>query len=227
MSFSHVPLETPLELKSVTTTNGRYYITPDGHKYPSITTVLGAEDKPWLVAWQKSLGKNKADKEKERCAARGEAVHLMAELYLKNILTPTLNHTTENIKLFNQLKFKLNHINTITAQEIAIYSDVLKIAGRVDCIAEYKNVLSIIDFKTSNNIKDEEKIEDYKLQCATYALCFLEMYGVLIEKYTILIAVENSIMPLEFTGSIKDYVIKLKKRIDSYYSQNKHINLLK
>ena len=54
--------------------------------------------------------------------------------------------------LFKQLRDSvLQKIDNIYAQECGLYSDKYKIAGRVDCIAEYDGVLSIIDFKTSTS----------------------------------------------------------------------------
>ena len=36
----------------------RFYTTPENNKYPSITTVLGDEPKPWLDSWKAALGKD-------------------------------------------------------------------------------------------------------------------------------------------------------------------------
>ena len=48
------------ELKATTTNSGRTYQIPSGEKYPSITTMLGHKEKPWLADWQNMLGANKA-----------------------------------------------------------------------------------------------------------------------------------------------------------------------
>ena len=45
----------------------------------------------------------------------------------------------------------MQKIDNIYAQECGLYSDKYKVAGRVDCIAEYDGILSIIDFKTSTS----------------------------------------------------------------------------
>ena len=45
---------------------------------------------------------------------------------------------------------KHTNINNIRIQEGGLYSDYYGVAGRVDCIADYKGVLSVIDFKTAN-----------------------------------------------------------------------------
>ena len=67
------------------------------------------------------------------------------------------------IKLFNKSKKYLERFDDIIVQEIPLYSKYLKIAGRVDCIAYFDGELSVIDFKTSTNIKKEDQIQDYFL----------------------------------------------------------------
>ena len=53
-----------------------------------------------------------------------------------------------NVKeMFLQLKPELmKNIGNIYCLEQALYSHKLKVAGRVDCIAEWKGKLSVIDF---------------------------------------------------------------------------------
>ena len=69
-----------------------------------------------------------------------------------------------------------------------MYSDILRVAGTTDCIADYNGKLSIIDFKTSKKIKKEEWVEDYYIQTFAYALMFEELTGIAIEQVVILIA---------------------------------------
>jgi len=209
------------ELTDKITNGQRWYTTRSGVKYPSVTTILGAKEKPWLNEWRTMLGPKKAEKETKRCADRGTAVHKMAEDYLNNLENPAKGHEQPNVKLFNQLKFRLNKIDNIRAQEVPLYSDILKIAGRVDCVGEYDGVLSIIDFKTSNNNKDESMIEDYFLQCTAYAIMYEELYGEFIEDIVVLIAVEKGMMPLVFKRKIDDYVVPLVERINMFYEKQK------
>lgn len=215
--FIHTNQPDFVELDANIINGVRWYTSPSGVKYPSVTSVLGnTKDMSGLEDWRKSLGVKKADKETKRCQDRGEAVHLMAEHYLQNAEDPTVDHLYEHIKLFNQLKLRLNNIDNIRAQEIPLYSDKLKIAGRVDCVGEYNGVLSIIDFKTANRNKAEDLIEDYRLQCTAYALMYWELFGVNIEDYVILVAVEKGMMPLEYKGKVDDHIKYLIKRINTF-----------
>lgn len=215
--FIHTNTIVPLNLKSIDTPSGRFYTTPDGVKYPSITTILGSIEKPGLTDWKNSLGPVKATKEMNRAATRGTAVHLMIERLINNEDNPVKEQKIEHIVEFNSLKLLLKNINNVVAQETALYSDLLKVAGRVDCIAEYNGKLCIIDFKTSTNDKNRNIIESYFLQTTAYALMFEELYDILIEDIVIIMSVEKGV-PLVFKGKVDDYIQPLLKTINTYYS---------
>lgn len=223
MQFNHTAKIILPELKVKTSPSGeRFYRTPEGNWYPSITTILSAEEKPWLIDWRNSLGDKRADKEQKRCAERGEAVHLMCERYLNNELDVDnirKDFKQEHIVGFNQMKLLLNKVDNIKAQEVALYSDRLRVAGRTDCIGEYNGTLSVIDFKTSNQNKSREMIEDYFLQSTAYALMWHERTGEPIETIVILMSVEKGIMPLKFVEKIDKYIKPLLKRINTYHKE--------
>lgn len=197
-------------------TGRRYYVTPSGTRYPSITTILGAKEKPHLANWRLMLGNKKADKEQKRCADRGTAIHSMCEKYLFNDEHPTRGQVADHIRGFNQLKFRLNKINNIRAQEVALYCDYLRVAGRVDCIGEYDGVLSIIDFKTSNNNKSATMIEDYFKQGTFYALAWESLTGELIENVVILMSVEKGMVPMVHKEKIENWIPSLLQDIHRF-----------
>jgi predicted RecB family nuclease len=105
--------------------------------------------------------------------------------------------------------------------ETALWSGTLRMAGRVDCIAEYDGKLSVIDFKTSKSIKEEKDIQEYFMQATAYAIMFQERTGIVIKNIAILMSCED--------GSIKvyqkdpmEYVKHLKQTIDEYYKENRN-----
>lgn len=218
--FTHVPIASD-DLESYQKHGLRFYQTPSGD-YPSITTILGGTaDKTWLESWKTSLGEKKAAAETQRCADRGTAVHLLAEKYLQNDPNYDQKQRYENLKLFNQIKIPINKINNIIGQEIALYSDLLQVAGRCDVIAEYDGVLSIIDFKTSNGNKDNDKIEDYFLQCTAYSLMFEEMFGITIDQIVVIIAVEKGMSGQVFKKDRSAYISQLIKRAKKFHESRK------
>lgn len=214
--FVHQNVFTPIEVETTESKKGRFYHIPNGNTYPSITTILGTGDKPWLTDWRQSLGDVKADKEMKRAADRGTAVHSMIEKFLNNNPTPTERHLLEHIGEFNSLKLHLKKINNIITQETPLWSDVLKTAGRVDCVGEFDGVLSLIDFKTSTNSKNDTMIFDYWLQVTAYALMFQERYNIQIDNAVIIMSVERG-FPLVFRQPIEQYIEPLINRINTYY----------
>jgi CRISPR/Cas system-associated exonuclease Cas4 (RecB family) len=216
--FIHLDTINPVELKTIEGPKGRFYITPEGNKYPSITTILGAGEKPWLNDWRSSMGFEKADKEMKRAAERGTAVHSMIEKFLDNDPAPSAGHKIEHIPDFNMLRVHLRKVNNILTQESALWSDTLRCAGRVDCIGEYKGKLAIIDFKTSTNDKKGSMIEDYYLQTTAYALMFQERYGIQIDDLVILMSVEKGAVPLVFQRPIEPYIEPLLHRINTWHT---------
>ncbi len=215
--FTHIEIpELPKIIQKTLPGGRRHYITPDGNKYPSVTTILDAKPKPHLDHWRKMLGNDKAAKETKRCADRGDAIHEMAEKYLKNVDKCTKGYHHKHVADFNKLRLMLNKIDNIRAQEVGLYSDELEFAGTVDCVAEFKGVLSIIDFKTSTNNKTHDMIHDYFKQSVAYALAWYERTGELIENIVILITVENGLIPAVFTENIKTWIPALIEDIDKY-----------
>ena len=122
--------------------------------------------------------------------------------------------------MFNKSQKVLDRINNIYLQEAALYSDVLKLAGRVDCIAEFDGVLSIIDFKTSAEKKPEKYLVDYYVQECGYACMLQELYGITVQQLVTIVATEEGEPQVSVVKPKKEYLILLQEYIQEY--QNKH-----
>ena len=222
--FNHVPVE----LQPITATNKdgvRLYETPEGNKYPSITTVLSVRSKQGLMEWRKRVGDEVANHISRTAAARGTKVHHMCEDYLNNMHYNFPNKWKEHRKnflpycLFSQLKSVLVNIDNIYAQEAGLYSDKYKVAGRVDCVAEYKGTLSIIDFKTSTKEKNDKWNENYYIQGSAYAEMFGERTGIEISQVVILVVTEDGTVQ-EFIKDKKDYLDRLSETVNIWSEEN-------
>ena len=189
--FNHVDLN--LEpLKRETIDGVRYYSIPDVDelvKLVSITSVTSHFNKEIFVNWRKRVGDVEADKITKAATTRGTDMHTLTEHYLKNDDLPEVPPISEF--LFKIAKGTLNKIDNIYALEGPLYSKQLGIAGTVDCIAEYKGELAIIDFKTSKKPKPREWIEHYFVQAMAYGCMLYEMKGISIKKLVIIMACEN------------------------------------
>lgn len=211
MLFNHVPL-TPIELVAEMVDGRRLYPVPSGGKYPSITTVLSCnpEKKAGIMKWRKRVGEEKANRISNRAATRGTAFHLMCEDYLNNRYDETkFKDKHLPLMMFKNAKPTLNRINNIYAQEAALYSDHLEIAGRVDCIAEFDGELSIIDFKTSAEEKKEEWMEDYYIQETGYGCMFYELYKTRIKQLVTIVACEDGSTQVVIKNPDKEYLDRL------------------
>ena len=179
------------DLVADTQPTGRTYSTPDGTKYPSITTVLSILGEDSIRAWRKRVGEEEANKISTKASGRGTAVHEIIESYLNN-------ETTENF--MPHIKQSLNNVRSILDErlgkifglEVPLYSAHLGLAGRVDCVAEFDGVPSIIDFKTSKRVKKKDWISSYFAQMAGYAVMWEERTGRPITNTVVIMDVDDN-----------------------------------
>ena len=196
MTFTHKAVKLP-NLVTQTLNKKRFYRTPEGAMLPSITTVLSIRKKDGLIEWRKRVGDDVANYISGNAVRRGIKIHEMCEDYLNNMHDDALFETYEKEHflywcLFKQLRDQaLCDIDNIYAQEVGLYSDKYKVAGRVDCIAEYNGVLSVIDFKTSTKERTDDWNENYYIQGAAYAEMFEERTEIKVNQIVILVVTED------------------------------------
>jgi hypothetical protein len=206
-------------LKTEEVNGKRFYVTPDGHKYPSVTTITGWQKRAFFAEWRK-----KNPEESRRVLSRGTAFHSIIEDYLMNETDKVEEKKKTRLAdyyMFAQAKQELANINNLRALETALWSDRLKMAGRVDCIAEYNGKLSVIDFKTSKAIKDENDILEYFMQATAYTIMFQERTGIPVRNIVIIMSCEDGSVKVYEKNPI-NYVVDLKNAIDTFYKDNKN-----
>ena len=222
--YNHKTINLP-EIKATTTDGVRLYETPEGNKYPSITTVLSVRNKKGLFEWRKRVGEDVANYVARKAANRGTSVHHMCEDYINNDFDEE-KHKKKFLPyvLFNQLKESvLQKIDNIYAQECGLYSDKYKVAGRVDCIAEYDGKLSIIDFKTSSKERSDDWNESYYIQASAYAEMFEERTGIEINQVAILVVTEDGVVQ-EFVKNKTEYLPLLSDVIKEWKVKNEMVS---
>tara|TARA_B100000900_G_C20519424_1_gene691527 strand:- start:248 stop:937 length:690 start_codon:yes stop_codon:yes gene_type:complete len=211
MTFNHIEIDYPI-LSREMIDGVRYYDTPNGKKLVSITSIISHYNREVFREWRARVGNQEANKVTKQATSRGTDMHTCSEYYLKNLDIPEVQPLSEF--LFKQAKPDLDRIDNIHAQEQALFSYELGVAGSVDCIAEYTGKsgepeLAIIDFKTSKKPKPKEWIDSHFVQCAAYACMLYEMTGIMVKKFVIIMSCEN--------GEVKVY---------EEYDKRKYINLL-
>lgn len=221
MAFNHVRLpELDFELQSQTTESGREYVTPTGKSYPSVTTVLSEYNKKAFFEWRERVGAEEANKIAAKASSRGTKLHTVCENYLLNEMTDVKLKTMmpDTKQLFLSLKPHIDkHIGDVYCIEQALYSKVLRLAGRVDCIAEWNGQLSVIDFKSSTREKSEDNILNYFMQCTAYAEMFEEITGKPINQVVVAIAVEDGTHQIFVREKSQLYIESLQRYIGKYW----------
>ena len=116
-------------------------------------------------------------------------------------------------------------ITEIWGLEVGLILDNLY-AGTADCVGLYKNVPTLIDFKTAKKIKKRDWIEDYFLQGCAYANAHNVMFGTDIQQIVILMVDRNLIFqeyivrPTEFSYLTRKWKNRLIEFNNKYNSQS-------
>jgi genome maintenance exonuclease 1 len=216
MNFKHVGCDIDYDLATETINGKRFYVTPGGNKYPSVTTITSQYNKQSIMEWRKRVGEEEANRISSKAAGRGTRVHTMCENYLNNQEDYLQKQMPDAIVMFKTLQPLLNeYVNNIHALEVPLYSDYLRTAGRVDCIAEFDGAISVIDFKTSSKPKEDKWIQNYYMQCSAYAVMFEERTGIPVSRIVVMIAVDGEKAQI-FVKKRNDYIDGFIKYRDIY-----------
>lgn len=107
----------------------RYYVTPNGKRLPSVTTVLSELSKKSIDNWIQRVGQEEANRIRRRATDRGTKLHSLVEKYLKNennIFEGIMPDLRQN---FIDMKSGLSPIDNIHHIEAPLYSESLGVAG--------------------------------------------------------------------------------------------------
>jgi len=212
--FKHIPWKKQLPILKRKNENGhRVYYDEDNNRYHSVTNVVGSIDQKGLDEWREKVGKDVADYVAIRSGITGTKLHKIVESYLANLKSEEGNIFAK--AHFTNIEPLLTNIDQIDGLETKLCSKELGLAGTVDCIAQYKGVDSIIDFKTSSKKKKDEWIKKYFLQTTAYSIMWEELTGIKVTQIVILISGEDGSRE-EYIRNRDDYVEELKEVIAKY-----------
>ena len=207
------------KLERVMVDGKRHYLTPDGNKYPSVTTILSSINKDAIQEWRNSIGHDEAQKITTQASRRGTAVHLLCEKYVANDPDWALGAMPVNISTFKPIKKYLDDwCDVVYASELQLYSDELKTAGTCDLIARIHGIRTVADFKTSRKLKERDWILNYIYQCTAYAIMLQEREGVWCPQIAIIIATDHDGLQV-FIEHTADYVKEVKDFFSNYHDQ--------
>ena len=229
---------TPIDRKSVE--GKRLYVTPDGSKVPSVTTILdktkSQEKIDALNNWKKRVGEKKAQEIVTEASGRGTRMHKFLEDYVTTgiVNDPGTNPYSKqsHIMAKHVIEKGLCNVNEIWGVEVPLYYPGLY-AGTTDGCGLHLNDQSIIDYKQTNKPKREEWIEDYYLQLTAYALAHNRVHGTTINKGVVLMCVSpkmNEKLEVIEEPQYQEFILKPEDfayweakwwdRVEQYYKQN-------
>lgn len=174
-------------------TKKRVYLTPDGEKLPSVTTILGAtKDTAGLDAWRARVGHAKAQQITTEAAGRGTSMHKNLECFLAStprMVGNNLVHQIANKMADVIIANGLSKVDEVWAMEQSLYYPGLY-SGTTDLVGVYDGEPAVMDHKQSNKEKKESHVDDYRMQLMAYILCHNKVYGTDIKRGVIFMAVK-------------------------------------
>ena len=202
-----------------------YTVEGEERPLPSVTTILGKtqskEKQKSLERWRDRVGIKEAERVTNEAAVRGTAMHKYLEDLILGQRSMDLTPVGQNAQSMAEVIVDqgLNDCSEIYGVEAVLYYPGLY-AGSVDLVGNYKDKLSIIDFKQTNKPKQKEWIGDYFLQMAAYGMAHDAVYGTSIEQGVIMMCSKDGfyqqfmIEGEEFRSAKHNFL----RRLDEFYN---------
>jgi len=192
-----------------------------GSRLPSVTTVLSAtKNQQFLKDWKAKVGHEEAERIKNISSRRGTAMHKFLESHIQGVGYDDLTELGQAAKPMAQkiIEVGLTPVSEYYGSEVMLHYPGLY-AGSTDLVCLHNDLETIVDFKQANRPKKEEWIEDYKLQCAAYALAHDYFYKSQIRQCVIMICTPD-LYYQEFKiqdAELRQCKHKWLKRLDMYH----------
>ena len=190
-------------------------------RLPSVTTILGAtKNQQFIKDWKAKVGEKEAERIKNLSSKRGTAMHKFLESHIQGVGYDDLTGIGQEARPMADkiIEVGLTPVEEVYGSEVTLHYPGLY-AGSTDLVCLHNDMETIVDFKQSNRPKREEWIEDYKLQCAAYALAHDYVYRSTIKQCVIMICTPD-LYYQEFKiqdSELKEWKHKWLKRLDMYH----------
>lgn len=209
--------------KSVRENGNQYYIDNKGDRLPSVTTILNAtkpqEERDRLAHWRQRVGTEEANRISGSASRRGTQTHKHIQRYLLGEDAPCPDACRP---YWESIEPVLQDIGTVRLIESPVFHYDLSYAGRVDCLASYKGIPCVCEWKTADKPKGAvERLYEYPLQLTAYLGAINHYYqdhGVKIDHALLVVAIPE--MPAEVfwfePAAMKDYWQQWIGRVAQY-----------
>jgi genome maintenance exonuclease 1 len=181
--------------------NGKqFYVDNQGTKLPSVTTILNAtkpqEDRDRLFNWRQRVGVVEANQISGAASRRGTGTHKQIQRYLEGKDTPCPEAI---LPYWQSIEPVLQDVDNVRLVEGTVFNYDSGYAGIVDCVASFRGIPCICEWKTADKPKGlVERLYDYPLQIAAYSSAVnhhYQDYGIKLEHALIVVAIPG--MPAE------------------------------
>ena len=200
----------------------RHYLTEQGIKVPSVTTILSkSKDMKHLYEWRKRVGNSVADTIIRESSSLGTMMHTHLEKYVRGEERPggtNIGRIMAKKMADIIIENALCHVDEVWGIEVPLMYDTLW-AGTTDLVGIYKGQHAIMDFKTTIKPKKVEHIQDYKLQLVAYALAHNLIFGTNITMGVVFMA-SRDLQYQEFVWDGKEFEdaqYEWALRVEKYY----------
>lgn len=174
----------------------QYYLDTNGNKLPSVSTILNAtkpqEDRERLYNWRQRVGATEANQISGKASRRGTGTHKQIQRYLegKNLVCPD-----DILPYWQSIEPVLQEVSDVKLVEGTVFNYDLKYAGIVDCVASFRDIPCICEWKTADKPKGSiERLYDYPLQIAAYfnaVNSYYQEYGIKLNHALLVVAIPD------------------------------------
>lgn len=209
--------------------NGKqYYLDANGNQLPSVSTILNAtkpqEDRERLYNWRQRVGATAANQISGTASRRGTGTHKQIQRYLegKKAVCPE-----PILPYWQSIEPILQEISNVKLVEGTVFNYDLKYAGIVDCVASFRNISCICEWKTADKPKGSiERLYDYPLQIAAYfnaVNSYYQEYGIKLNHALLVVAIPD--LPAEIfwfeTEAMATYSQQWQERVAKFWQLNR------
>ncbi len=186
--------------KQVRDNGKQYYVDSQGTKLPSVSTILNAtkpqEDRDRLLNWRQRVGVAEANRISGTASRRGTGTHKQIQRYLEGKDSPCPEAI---LPYWQSIEPVLQDLDTIRLIESTVFNYELGYAGIVDCVASFRGIPCVCEWKTADKPKGlVERLYDYPLQIAAYSSAvnhYYQAYDIQLKHALIVVAIPD--MPAE------------------------------
>jgi ATP-dependent exoDNAse (exonuclease V) beta subunit len=188
-------------LESITEDGLKYFLTNQGQKIASVTTILkvvaqykgitmyGWKAQRRLSNWKLRIGEEIADQIRRDACARGTEFHQRIANYLHG--GKGTQWAQDLLPFGHSIKSTLLQIKPVEDAKLVegmVVHPKLYYAGKVDAIAKWQGKWSLIEWKTANRPQKREWIKSHLLQSAAYIAAANKTYNLDLKQSLIVIA---------------------------------------